>query len=277
MRRPRNLALPKPLLFSKIVTVQYLIDAAKSSDLSHTCDDRLLAAVCTRIDSAFHALVRSDADLLPRGAEATWSVLAKMAVECHTILEPLVSQAHLIEADSEPATLLARQLSMSLDPVVLALLGAAQATSTGAARENVLAETVFALLRFEGWASAAADQFSAGIKATNAARREEVRKKAMLFGTTIIDAYNQVTGHDVAISRHPPGHHDEGKPTGPLIRFASHMYKTLRGHCAATTNLAHVAESEALAPSPETLVDWVKHYRQPSFPKKPRRAPSTKT
>ena len=259
-KRPRNAV--RAIAIATVVHPDDLLAARTAASVPHT-PRASLDEVCADLNMAFHDLVKGLSADLPRPEiEAIGQDLRKLAAACDAVMAPLGAELRDMPENADELLEFGRHLADGGDPLVWALLAASEGSdpSKAAADRVVLA---FAMVRHLGrWAEAAATQFSAGAKAANDAARLDQRRQAVVFGTKVIEAYAALTGRTPGISRSKPGDDEDGKPGGPLIRFALTFYERLRARYGHDRLLDAPGLHRALNPTAETIASWTQLYQR---------------
>jgi hypothetical protein len=145
----------------------------------------------------------------------------------------------------------------TIDPLILALRGAAARDFGEDQSSRQLASTLLAFDQLSNWADSAGKQFHAGIAADRISRSDRaVTGAARSLGYELISSYERLTGRPAARSRTCE------KVTGPLIHFLEYLFAAARARVASTSSSAKLVGTREWKPARETLSTWVTAYHK---------------
>ena len=81
------------------------------------------------------------------------------------------------------------------------------------------------------------------------------------IANALIATFAALTSREVVYSRFYPLSDDKGRPTGPLIRYLTEIYRRPHTRLEADGFTRHLAHERLWSPRPETLVTWIETYR----------------
>ena len=150
-------------------------------------------------------------------------VLGEIEQACLASLQAILTQMTETIPEENGLQALARALSRTRDPVVIALLGALGAPDDKKpeGRSLALAQMLSAVDTLRFCAQAAAAQYASGVASQKRSRAcPAARSPARELGLALIQSYVLLTGKAPSFSRKPPGSEGAGEPTGRLVHLS---------------------------------------------------------
>jgi len=157
----------------------------------------------------------------------------------------------------------AHALNRSRDPLVIALLDAANGPDGSEKGGVKIAQALHMIAWMASCAKAARDQFAAGVRREKASRQDPAaRSPARELGFAMIETYPALTGRKLRFSRKKPGPESGGELDGPLIRYLMQLFECARRNLSRDPERAQLVDLREWHPSRETLAAWINQYRR---------------
>ncbi len=268
MIRPTTIPTALPIIH--LITPSDLTEALTATKLSFYDDPDGIQVACDTLAAPLQHLIKRLTAVKLREIDATAAALAGIASACENVIGVFAASIPGEESHTTTPSELALRLEATGDPVLVALMGAARATSPGTSGAQPVADAILSMITFGRWAAAAAEAFAAGAASTRVSRdpkalryfiQDEPDEALKNFHEAAIDIYVALTGQAAKQSRTSSGA-NANQPSGPLIRFLERLFACARNRCSAIPQLTHLAAAKEFTPSPNTLAAWIKAYKK---------------
>jgi hypothetical protein len=236
--------------------------ATEKAGLLIIADNEALRAEAARAAEAAWAIVTHQLSPSIPDLHGTADELDRIAQAGVALLQLLTQGLRLpalVDADLREE--LTRQIAAHHDPLHLNLLSRIAAEKGEANAASALVDKIMGTAELIEWCHSTRIAVESGISRERMSRRDPVqRSPGRAFGVELIGCYTRLTGRPPTRTRRPIGP-NEGKPSGPLLRFLRHMFECARERLRDVPELSSLADDRAWSPSDETLFEWVERTR----------------
>jgi hypothetical protein len=170
------------------------------------------------------------------------------------------------QSDEELATEFQDTLLRTSSPSIRALANGVSPTGRSDDGVPVLFETLRSIYALQGAANLVGRWFEEAAKRERAVleprERADIRRRLpQQVAARLMDAFINLGGSQVGLSRTCPLAEEPNSPSGPLFRYLEVLFSRLRLQLRADYYTRDLATRPAWAPKPETVATWIKTYQ----------------